>query len=181
AELRAAAGVGEKAQSGASTAGTETAILAGGCFWGMEDLLRAAPGVLDTEVGYTGGALADPTYDAVKRGDTGHAEAIRVVFDPTRTSYAALLDLYFRIHDPTTPDRQGNDRGTQYRSAIFWTSAAQRAEAERAVERARASGRWKDPIVTELAPASAFHPAEAYHQDYLVKHPGGYTCHYLRD
>lgn len=166
--------------AGASTA-TETALLAGGCFWGMEDILREQPGVLDTEVGYTGGTLENPTYQDMKGGATGHAEAIRIVFDPQKTSYGALLDVFFKMHDPTTKNRQGNDLGSQYRSAIFYTSEAQKAEAERAVERAQKSGRWKRPIVTEITPASTFWPAEGYHQDYLEKNPNGYTCHFLRD
>lgn len=166
--------------AGASTA-TETALLAGGCFWGMEDILREQPGVLDTEVGYTGGTLENPTYQDMKGGTTGHAEAIRIVFDPQKTSYGALLDVFFKMHDPTTKNRQGNDLGSQYRSAIFYTSEAQKAEAERAVERAQKSGRWKRPIVTEITPASTFWPAEGYHQDYLEKNPNGYTCHFLRD
>ena len=175
-----------KAKSGATggdkaSATSETAILAGGCFWGMEDILRKQPGVLDTEVGYTGGTLANPTYEDMKTGTTGHAESIRIVFDPTKTSYGALLDTFFRLHDPTTKNRQGNDVGTQYRSAIFTTSEAQRVEAEKAKERAQTSGRWKRPITTEIVAATTFYPAEGYHQDYLEKHPNGYTCHFLRD
>jgi len=164
-----------------STATTETAVLAGGCFWGMEEILRQQPGVLDTEVGYAGGSLENPTYEDMKTGTTGHAEAIRIVFDPQKTSYSALLSVFFRMHDPTTPNRQGNDVGSQYRSAIFYFSPEQKAAAEEAVRAANASGRWKRPVVTEIAPAGTFWPAEGYHQDYLQKHPGGYTCHYLRD
>jgi len=159
----------------------ETAILAGGCFWGMEDLLRAEPGVVDTEVGYTGGTTANPRYDAVHAGTTGHAEAVRVVFDPERTSYEKILLVFFRIHDPTTVNRQGNDVGTSYRSAIFYVGDEQRRVAEAVKARVAASGAWKKPIVTEIAAASEFWPAEERHQDYLEKHPGGYTCHFERD
>lgn len=159
---------------------TETAILAGGCFWGMEEILRKIPGVVETTVGYTGGRTADPIYDAVCTGDTGHAEAIRVVFDPARLSYAALLDYFFRMHDPTTLNRQHNDVGTQYRSAIFYTGAAQKQTAEVARQRWDKSGEFRRPITTEISPASMFYPAEDYHQKYLVKNRGGYTCHVLR-
>jgi peptide methionine sulfoxide reductase msrA/msrB len=158
------------------------AILAGGCFWGMEEILRGVPGVLDTKVGYAGGTSERPTYEEVKTGRTGHAEAVRVVFDPARLSYEELLEKwFFRMHDPTTVDRQGNDRGTQYRSAIFVTSAEQRKIAEAVKRRVADSGKWRAPIVTEIVQAGAFTPAEDYHQDYLQKNPGGYTCHYLRD
>jgi peptide methionine sulfoxide reductase msrA/msrB len=160
----------------------EEIVLAGGCFWGMEELLRAIPGVVETEVGYAGGTTAKPTYDQVKRGTTGHAESVRVVFDPKKLSLQVLLrDWFFRMHDPTTRNRQGNDVGSQYRSAIFITDDKQREVAEAAVAAAARSGRWTKPIVTEIAKAGAFTPAESYHQDYLQKHPGGYTCHYLRD
>ncbi|MCC6764008.1 MAG: bifunctional methionine sulfoxide reductase B/A protein [Deltaproteobacteria bacterium] len=160
----------------------ETALLAGGCFWGMEDLLRKIPGVLETEAVYTGGALPDPTYEDLHDGTSGHAEAVRVVFDPTRISYADLLERwFFRMHDPTTKDRQGNDIGSQYRSAIFVTSPEQRKVAEEVRARVDAAGRWKRPIVTEIVEAGPVWRAEEYHQDYLQKHPGGYTCHYLRD
>ncbi len=155
------------------------ATLAGGCFWGMEEIIRKIPGVVDTEVGYTGGSLSGATYYDVKGGRTGHAESIRVTFDPTKLTYAALLDWFFRMHDPTTPNRQGNDIGTQYRSAIFYHDEEQRRLAEAA--KARAATKWKKPIVTEIVPAGAWNTAEEYHQDYLEKNPGGYTCHYLRD
>lgn len=160
---------------------TETAVLAGGCFWGVEELVRALPGVLETRVGYTGGSLKTPSYEDVKTGKTGHAESIEVRFDPALLSYGALLDFFFRIHDPTTPNRQGNDIGTQYRSAIFYASPEQKAEAEAAIGRASASGRWKRPVTTSVEPAGEFWAAEEYHQDYLRKNPGGYTCHYVRD
>ncbi|MCI0570916.1 MAG: peptide-methionine (S)-S-oxide reductase MsrA [Myxococcaceae bacterium] len=159
----------------------EVAILAGGCFWGMEDLIRKIPGVLSTEVGYVGGALDRPRYEDVKTGRTGHAEAVRVTFDPTKLSYSALLGWFFRMHDPTTLNKQGNDVGTQYRSALFVLDDEQRREAEKVKALVDASGKWKDPVVTQIVPAGPFQPAEEYHQDYLVKNPGGYTCHYLRD
>jgi peptide methionine sulfoxide reductase msrA/msrB len=160
----------------------EEAVLAGGCFWGMEDLLRDIPGVIDTEVGYAGGTTANPTYEQVSSGRTGHAESVRVTFDPTKLSFADLLEKwFFRMHDPTTPNRQGNDRGTQYRSAIFYTSPEQKKAAEEAIARVNASGKWKQPIVTEIVAAGPFTRAEGYHQDYLVNNPGGYTCHFLRD
>ncbi|EPX61601.1 Peptide methionine sulfoxide reductase MsrB [Cystobacter fuscus DSM 2262] len=162
----------------------ETAYLAGGCFWGMEDLLREIPGVIETEVGYTGGAklFSRPTYDDVHTGRTGHAESVRVVFNPKLLTYEALLEKwFFRMHDPTTLNRQGNDVGTQYRSAIFYLSDEQRRVAEKVRARVDASGKWKRPVVTEITAAGEFTPAEQYHQDYLVKNPGGYTCHYMRE
>jgi peptide methionine sulfoxide reductase msrA/msrB len=160
----------------------ETAILAGGCFWGMEDIIRNIPGVLETEVGYAGGATPNPRYEQVKTGRTGHAESVRVVFDPKKLSYEDLLEKwFFRMHDPTTANRQGNDVGTQYRSAIFVTSPEQRKVAEAVKARVDASGKWKRPVVTEIVEAGKFTAAEDYHQDYLVKHPGGYTCHWMRD
>ena len=158
----------------------EKAILAGGCFWGMEELLRRQPGVIRTEVGYTGGYFPNPTYKDVKRGNTGHAEAIEITFDPKKTSYATLLRLFFRIHDPTTLNRQGNDRGEQYRSAIFFFNEEQKKEAERIVAEVTESRRWSDPIRTQIVPSTEFYPAEPEHQRYLEKHPGGYSCHYLR-
>jgi peptide methionine sulfoxide reductase msrA/msrB len=159
----------------------ETAILAGGCFWGVEELLREQPGVIETEVGYTRGSTREPRYPDVHAGTTGHAEAVRIVFDPERTSYRELLEFFFRMHDPTTPNRQGNDVGTSYRSAIFVADEEQRKVAEEVIARVDASGRWRRPVVTEIAPAGEFWPAEGYHQDYLQKNPGGYTCHYVRD
>jgi peptide methionine sulfoxide reductase msrA/msrB len=178
-EYLAVFGVSRKATAAKAT---ETAILAGGCFWGMEEILRGIPGVIETSVGYSGGKTKDPTYDDVSGGSTGHAESVRVVFDPAKLSYADLLEKwFFRMHDPTTPNRQGNDEGTQYRSAIFVTSPEQKRVAEEVKERVGKSGRWKAPIVTEIAAAGPFTPAEEYHQKYLVKNPGGYTCHYLRD
>lgn len=163
-------------------AGREVAILAGGCFWGMEDLLREVDGVTATEVGYIGGDAATASYDQVHLGTTGHAEAVRVEFDPARISYAELLERwYFRMHDPTTKDRQGNDVGGQYRSTIFYTSDAQRAVAEEVRARVDASGKWKAPVVTTIEPAGVWTRAEDWHQDYLEANPDGYTCHFLRD
>lgn len=155
----------------------QKAYLAGGCFWGMEELFRSFPGVLDTTVGYMGGRNKNPTYEY----HPGHAEAIEIIFDDTKTTYRAILDFFFRIHDPTTKNRQGNDIGTSYRSAIFYTTDDELHEAEAAIARARESGRWKEPIVTSLERLIAWYPAEEYHQDYLQKHPGGYTCHFVRD
>jgi peptide methionine sulfoxide reductase msrA/msrB len=159
----------------------ETAVLAGGCFWGMQDLLRKIDGVLETEVGYVGGDVANPNYNVVKTGRTGHAEAVRIVFDPARLSFADLLEHgFFRMHDPTTLNQQGNDVGTQYRSAIFVTSPAQGEVADDVINRVNASGKWKKPIVTTVVAATTFTPAEDYHQDYLEKNPGGYSCHWMR-
>ncbi len=159
---------------------TETAYLAGGCFWGMQDLIRRLPGVVSTRVGYTGGDLENATYPHVCSGTTGHTEAVEVVFDPEQVSYRDLLELFFQIHDPTTPDRQGNDRGTQYRSAIFWHDEAQRKTAEDTIADVEASGLWPGKVVTEIAPAGAFWEAEPEHQDYLQRIPHGYTCHFVR-
>jgi methionine-S-sulfoxide reductase len=158
----------------------ETATLAGGCFWGVEEIFRSLPGVAATTVGYTGGRTQNPTYKDVCRGDTGHAEAIEIVFDPERIGYEEILDYFFRLHDPTTLNRQHNDVGTQYRSAIFYHDERQREIAERVKARVDASGAFKRPVVTELTPASEFWSAEEYHQDYLQKNPHGYNCHVLR-
>jgi peptide methionine sulfoxide reductase msrA/msrB len=155
---------------------TEEAWLAGGCFWGMQQILRKIPGVLETEVGYTGGRVDDATYE----NHEGHAEAVRVVFDPKRLSFETLLRWYFRMHDPTTKDRQGNDRGTSYRSAIFFRGEDQRKTAEAVKDRVNRRGKWGAPVVTEIVPAGKWWRAEEYHQDYLVKKPDGYTCHFLR-
>jgi peptide methionine sulfoxide reductase msrA/msrB len=180
-----AEGYGRYAQLFSATttpAPTEVAILAGGCFWGMEDILRSIPGVIDTEAGYTGGWLENPRYDDTHDSKSGHAEAVRVVFDPAKLSYEDLLEKwFFRMHDPTTLNRQGNDIGTQYRSAIFYASEEQRKTAEAVKSRVQASGKWKNPIVTEVVAATKWYPAESYHQDYLLKHPNGYTCHFMRD
>jgi peptide-methionine (S)-S-oxide reductase len=157
---------------------TETATLAGGCFWGVEELVRKLPGVVDTTVGYAGGTLDNPRYEDVKTGRTGHAESLEIVFDPAKISYADILDFFFRLHDPTTPNRQGNDIGTQYRSAIFVHDDGQREAAKKAIERAQQ--KWPRPIATEIVDYTKFWPAEGYHQDYLQRKPDGYTCHYLR-
>ena len=161
---------------------TEVAVLAGGCFWGVEEILRGVPGVIDTDVGYTGGGLENPTYDDTHHSKSGHAEAIRLTFDPAVLSYEDLLEKwFFKLHDPTTLNRQGNDVGTQYRSAIFPQTAEQKVTAERVRGRVDGSGKWKRPITTTIELASTWYSAEDYHQDYLRKHPGGYTCHYMRD
>ena len=159
----------------------EVAVIAAGCFWGVEDILRAVPGVIDTDVGYTGGHLENPTYHDTHDSKSGHAEAVRITFDPAVLSYETLLEQwFFKLHDPTTLNRQGNDTGTQYRSAIFPQSAEQQATAERVKARVDASGSWKRPITTSIEPAGKWYSAEQYHQDYLRKNPGGYTCHFMR-
>ena len=155
---------------------TERAVLAGGCFWGMQDLIRKKPGVISTRVGYTGGDVPDATY---RRHGT-HAEGIEIVFDPSRISYRTLLEFFFQIHDPTTANRQGNDKGLSYRSAIYYTSDAQKATAEDTIRDVDASGLWPGKVVTELEPAGPFWEAEAEHQDYLELFPNGYTCHFPR-
>jgi len=161
--------------------GLAVATLAGGCFWGVEELIRALPGVVSTQVGYTGGTTPRPSYRDICEGDTGHAEAVRIVFDPAKITYAQILEFFFRLHDPTTPNRQGNDVGTQYRSAIFFHDDEQRKTAEEVRARVDGSGKWARPVVTEVVPAKPWHDAEDYHQDYLQKNPGGYTCHFVRD
>lgn len=148
-------------------------VLAGGCFWGLEDLLRNQPGVVTTEVGYTGGEVINPTYEHHE----GHAEAVEIEYDPTKTSYKNLLDFFFQIHNPTTLNQQGNDLGTSYRSAIFYGNESEKKEAEDFIAMVNASKRWKDPVVTTLEPLGVFYKAEDYHQDYLQKNVGGYTCH----
>ncbi len=155
----------------------QTAILAGGCFWGMQELFRRQPGVIATRVGYTGDPdHPNPTY----RDHGNHAEAIEVIFDDEQTSYRRLLAFFFQIHDPTTPDRQGNDIGPSYRSEIFYTNDEQRRIAEAVIEQVNASGRWPGPVVTRVTPATTFWEAEPEHQDYLQRHPRGYSCHYPR-
>ena len=154
----------------------EKAILAGGCFWGMQELFRKQPGVIRTRVGYTGGDAPNATY----RHHPGHAEAVEIEFDTEQTSYRKLLAYFFQIHDPTTPDRQGNDRGSSYRSEIFYTTEEQRRTALEVIEAVEASGRWPGPVVTRVSPAGDFWEAEPEHQDYLQRHPGGYTCHFPR-
>jgi peptide-methionine (S)-S-oxide reductase len=155
---------------------TEKAILAGGCFWGMQDLIRKRPGVLSTRVGYTGGEVRNATY----RNHDGHAEAIEITFDPATISYRDILEFFFQIHDPTTLNRQGNDVGTSYRSAIFYTGDEQKRVAEDTIADVEASGLWPGKVVTEVTPAAAFWEAEPEHQDYLERIPYGYTCHFPR-
>ena len=155
---------------------TETALLAGGCFWGMQDLLRKRPGIISTRVGYSGGDVANATY----RHHGNHAEAVEIVFDPSVTSYREILEFFFQLHDPTTKDRQGNDRGASYRSAIFFTNDEQKRVAEDTIADVEASGIWPGKVVTEVAAAGSFWEAEPEHQDYLVKYPNGYTCHFPR-
>lgn len=155
---------------------SERAVLAGGCFWGMQDLIRKLPGVLKTRVGYTGGDVPNATY----RSHGTHAEGIEIVFDPALISYRQVLEFFFRIHDPTTKNRQGNDRGLAYRSAIYWVSEAQRDEALRTIADVNASGLWPGPVVTEVEPVGDFWQAEPEHQDYLERIPNGYTCHFPR-
>jgi peptide-methionine (S)-S-oxide reductase len=158
------------------TTSSERAVLAGGCFWGMQDLIRRYPGVISTRVGYTGGDVPNATY----RNHGTHAEAIEIVFDPARISYRTILERFFQIHDPSTRNRQGNDMGLSYRSAIFYTSDEQRQIAEDTIADVDASGLWPGKVVTEVAPASDFWQAEPEHQDYLEKYPNGYTCHFVR-
>lgn len=158
------------------TLSIQTIILAGGCFWGLEDLFRYEPGVVVTEVGYTGGKNTNPTY----QNHPGHAEAIKITYDPKITSYQALLDFFFRIHDPTTKDRQGNDVGSSYRSAIFYENSEQKAIAQTVIKAVNKSGIYSNPVVTTLEPLKTFYSAEDYHQKYLQKNPNGYTCHYIR-
>jgi peptide-methionine (S)-S-oxide reductase len=152
---------------------TKQAVLAGGCFWGLEELFRTLPGVIDTEAGYSGGENTDPTYEH----HPGHAESLLVTYDPELISYKQLLDFFFQIHNPTTLNQQGNDKGTSYRSAIFFQGDEEREVAEEMIRIVNDSARWEDPLVTTLEKFDRFYPAEEYHQDYLQKHPGGYTCH----
>jgi len=156
------------------------ATLAGGCFWGMEELFRQQPGVLDVVVGYTGGNKSDPTYEQVKTGKTGHAEAVRITFDASATTFEAILRFFFKMHDPTTLNSQGEDHGTQYRSTIFVHDEDQRQTAERVMAEVNASGFWPRPLVTQIVDAGPWWSAEEYHQDYLQKNPDGYTCHWVR-
>ncbi|RUW48813.1 MULTISPECIES: peptide-methionine (S)-S-oxide reductase MsrA [unclassified Mesorhizobium] len=155
---------------------SERAVLAGGCFWGMQDLIRRMPGVLATRVGYSGGDVPNATY----RNHGTHAEAIEISFDPAKISFRQLLEFFFQIHDPTTRNRQGNDVGMSYRSAIYYTSEEQKRVAEDTIADVDASGLWPGKVVTELAPAGVFWEAEPEHQDYLEKYPNGYTCHFVR-
>ena len=162
------------------TNNTQTTYLAGGCFWGMEELVRQIPGVIETEVGYTGGETPNATYEVVKTGRSGHAESLKIVFDTKQLTYRHLLFEFFRMHNPTTRNQQGNDVGTQYRSVIFYVSEEQKRTAEDVIKTVDASGEWKAKVVTEVVPFKEFYRAEDFHQDYLVKHPHGYTCHYMR-
>lgn len=155
---------------------TEKAVLAGGCFWGMQDLIRRLPGVVATRVGYTGGDVKNATY----RNHGTHAEGIEIVFDPEKTSYRRILELFFQIHDPTTKNRQGNDLGMSYRSAIYYVNDAQKRIALDTIADVEASGLWPGKVVTEVAPVGDFWEAEPEHQDYLIKYPHGYTCHFPR-
>jgi len=155
---------------------TERAVLAGGCFWGVQQLIRRMPGVVSTRVGYSGGEVDHATY----RNHGNHAEAIEIIFDPEKISFRDLLEFFFQIHDPSTLDRQGNDKGSSYRSAIFYTSDAQKQVAEDTIADVNASGIWPGKVVTEVTPVSAFWEAEPEHQDYLERIPNGYTCHYVR-
>jgi methionine-S-sulfoxide reductase len=158
----------------------ETATFAAGCFWGTEEFFRKIPGVVKTQVGYTGGNSENPKYDQLHDGSTGHAESLEIQFDPAKVSFQTLLDSFFKMHDPTTPNRQGNDVGTQYRSAIFVHGEEQMKIAMAFKAKVEKSGAWKAPVVTEIREAKKFWPAEEYHQKYLVKHPGGYDNHFLR-
>jgi methionine-S-sulfoxide reductase len=157
-----------------------TAYLAGGCYWGLEELIRQIPGVVETCVGYTGGHTPDATYEQVKTGRTGHAESLKIVFDPALLSFRHLLFEFFRMHNPTTRNKQGNDIGSQYRSAIFYLDEVQQTIAHEVIKTVDVSGDWQAPVVTEVIPFREFFRAEEYHQQYLIKHPGGYTCHYFR-
>lgn len=159
----------------------ETAIVAGGCFWGMQEIIRKLPGVISSRVGYTGGHIPNPSYEMVCSHTSGHAEAVEVVFDPTVLSYEQFLGFFFRMHDPTTLNRQHNDVGDQYRSAIFYTTQNQKEIAEKVKQLVDQSHKWPKPVVTEITKATEFYPAEEYHQDYLEKNPGGYNCHFLRN
>ncbi len=156
-------------------------IVAGGCFWGLEDLLRNLDGVTSTKVGYSGGDFDDPRYADVRTGATGHVEAVRVEYDEDEISLKEILHYFFKIHDPTTKNRQGNDVGTQYRSAAFYRDDVQRAVIEEVIDEVNEIGRFENPVVTNVAPETAFYDAEEYHQNYLQKHPSGYSCHFERD
>lgn len=159
---------------------SQTAYLAGGCFWGMEELVRQIPGVQATEVGYSGGDTPNATYEQVKTGRTGHAESLKIVFDPQQLSYRHLLFEFFRMHNPTKRNQQGHDFGTQYRSAIFYLNDGQKDTAEEVIKTVDASGEWQAKVVTEVVPFKEFYRAEGYHQKYLIRNRGGYTCHFVR-
>jgi peptide-methionine (S)-S-oxide reductase len=155
---------------------TKKTYLAGGCFWGLEELFRKQPGIVTITAGYTGGTNEDPTY----QNHPGHAEALEIEYDPSKTTYREILDFFFRVHDPTTKNRQGNDIGSAYRSAIFFQNEEERIDAGAFIDLVDRSGRWDNPVVTTLEPFTKFYLAEEYHQDYLQKNPDGYTCHYIR-
>ncbi len=158
----------------------ETVILGSGCFWGAQDILRKIPGVEKTEVGYCGGDLENPKYSQVKMGQTGHAEVTWVQFENSKVQLAQILDVFFRMHDPTTQDQQGNDLGSQYRSVIFYQDELQKLTVQKKIEEINKIGFWKRPVVTQVAALKKYYSAEDYHQDYLVKNPNGYSCHFLR-
>lgn len=160
---------------------SEEIVLAGGCFWGMEELLRTQKGILEIEVGYAGGDSDKVTYDQVKTGRTGNAESVRILYDANQLDLKNLLEYFFKIHDPTTANRQGNDVGSQYRSSIFYTTKEQELVAREVKDKVQLSGAWKKDLTTEITPLKGFTRAEEYHQDYLQKNPGGYTCHFVRD
>jgi methionine-S-sulfoxide reductase len=170
-----------EAPTKAKSAKLETAIFAAGCFWGVEEYFRKIPGVVETQVGYTGGTLKNPKYEQMHDGKSGHAEAVEIKFDPSKVSYNELLNGFFKMHDPTTKNRQGNDEGSQYRSAVFYENEKQKTEALAFKAKVEASKAWKAPIVTEISEAKIFWKAEDYHQKYLVKNPGGYDNHYVRN
>ena len=170
-----------KAKAPTNPSQTETAVFAAGCFWGSEEFFRKIPGVVETRVGYAGGNKTNPDYEEVSSGKTGHAESVEVKFDPKKVTYEQLLNSFFKMHDPTTLNRQGNDVGTQYRSAIFFENDEQKTEAEKFKAKVEKSGAWKAPITTEIKKADHFYLAEEYHQKYLVKNPGGYDNHYVRN
>ena len=159
---------------------TETAIFAAGCFWGVEELIRKIDGVSQTQVGYCGGDAQSALYEKVKTGKTNHAEAVKVIFDAEKISYESIIELFFQLHDPTTLNQQGNDKGTQYRSVIFYLNEQQKSVAEKVKSKVDNSKKWANSVVTQIVPATEFFNAEDYHQDYLQKNPGGYTCHYWR-
>lgn len=155
-------------------------VLAGGCFWGLQELIRKQPGVLKTQVGYAGGAVNHPAGEPTYGNHAGHAEAVEIEYDTKKTSFKGMLDFFFQIHDPTTLDQQGNDIGSSYRSTIFYANEEEKEEAEKFIDIVNKSGRWKNPVVTTLEPLDKFYPAEENHQDYLQKNPTGYTCHFRR-
>jgi methionine-S-sulfoxide reductase len=159
----------------------ETAVFAAGCFWGVQELIRKIDGVTQTQVGYCGDNASSALYSKVKTGETNHAEAVQVIFDSEKITYEQILEYFFKLHDPTTLNQQGNDVGSQYRSAIFYLSESQKISAEKIKANVEASKKWKNSVVTAVVPATEFFSAEDYHQDYLQKNPNGYTCHYWRE